>query len=155
MQEFASQQTAVHNDALDRVRESFSRQGLMQHLGAELAEVAPGTVTIRLPYSDAVTQQHGYFHGGATASIADSAGGYAAYSLFPEDSAVLTVEFKVNMLAPAQGDHLEAVGKVVRSGRTLTVSQMEVFGVRGNERTLVAIGQQTLMCIQGKASMTG
>ena len=155
MQTATSPQTCTDNDELERVRASFSRQGLMRHLGAELVDVGPGTVTIRLPYSDNVTQQHGYFHGGVTGAIADSAGGYAGYSLFPEDSAVLTIEFKINMLAPAQGEYLEAVGKVVRSGRTLTVCQMEVYGVQGGERTLVALGQQTLMAIVGKPGMSG
>lgn len=155
MQTATSPQAPLDNDALERVRASFSRQGLMRHLGAELTDVGSGTVTIRLPYSDKVTQQHGYFHGGVTGAIADSAGGYAGYSLFPEDSAVLTIEFKINMLAPAQGEYLEAVGKVVRSGRTLTVCQMEVYGVQGEERTLVALGQQTLMAIVGKPGMSG
>lgn len=137
-------------DPCVRVRDSFNRQGLMQHLGAELHEVAPGLVTIRMPYSKAVTQQHGYFHAGATSAIADTAGGYAGYTLFPEDSSVLTIEFKINLVAPAQGDYLEATGKVVRSGRTLTICQLEVHGIRGEDRTLVAIGQQTLMCMHGK-----
>lgn len=149
MQHFPSQ-SAKLVDCESRVRESFERQGLMRHLGAELAEVSPGQVKIRMPYSQAVTQQHGYFHAGATSSIADSAGGYAGYTLFPEGSSVLTIEFKINLLAPAQGDYLEATGKVVKSGRTLTICQLEVHGVRGSERTLVALGQQTLICMQGK-----
>ncbi|MFG1815392.1 PaaI family thioesterase [Kribbella sp. NPDC049174] len=129
----------------ERVRDSFERQGLMHHLGARLSEIAPGRVHIVLPSRPEVTQQHGYFHAGATSAIADSAGGYAAYTLFPEDSSVLTVEYKINLLAPAEGDHLEAVGTVLRSGRTLTVCRLEVFGVRGAEKSLVASGQQTLI----------
>ena len=128
-----------------RVRDSFERQGLMHHLGARIEEIAPGRVRIVLPSRPEVTQQHGYFHAGATSAIADSAGGYAAYTLFPEDSSVLTVEYKINLLAPAEGDHLEAVGTVLKSGRTLTVCSLEVFGVRGAERSLVASGQQTLI----------
>jgi uncharacterized protein (TIGR00369 family) len=93
-----------------------------------------------------VTQQHGYVHAGATSAIADSAGGYAALTLFDEDSDVLTVEYKINLLAPAAGDHLEAIGTVLKSGRTLTVCQLEVYGVQeGGERKLVANGQQTLI----------
>ena len=107
----------------------------------------PGRVHIVLPSRPEVTQQHGYFHAGATSAIADSAGGYAAYTLFPEDSSVLTVEYKINLLAPAEGDHLEAVGTVLKSGRTLTVCRLEVFGVQGAERSLVASGQQTLICV--------
>ncbi|SES49541.1 uncharacterized domain 1-containing protein [Streptomyces sp. yr375] len=131
-----------------RVRASFERQGLMGHLGARIAHIAPGRVHIVLPSRPEVTQQHGYFHAGATSAIADSAGGYAASTLFPEDASVLTVEYKINLLAPAVGDHIEAVGTVLKSGRTLTVCRLEVFGVQGDRRTLVAAGQQTLICVQ-------
>jgi len=128
-----------------RVKDSFERQGLMVHLGARLSEIGPGRVHIVLPSRPEVTQQHGYFHAGATSAIADSAGGYAAYTLFPEDSSVLTVEYKINLMAPAEGELLEAVGTVLRSGRTLTVCRLEVFAVQGAERSLVASGQQTLI----------
>ena len=129
-----------------RIRASFDRQGLMSHLGARLTHIAPGRVHIVLPSRPEVTQQHGYIHAGATSAIADSAGGYAAYTLFPEDTEVLTVEYKINLLAPATGDHIEAVGTVLKAGRTLTVCQMEVFAVQANgERKLVANGQQTLI----------
>lgn len=141
---------AARETMLRRVRESFARQGLMRHLGAELNLVQPGEVRIRVPFREELTQQHGFFHAGATSAIADTAGGYAGFTLFPENSSVLTVEFKINLLAPAQGDYLEAVGKVVRSGRTLTVCQLEVYGVSDGERTLVALGQQTLICMHGK-----
>ncbi|BBK44319.1 thioesterase [Allostella vacuolata] len=133
-----------------RVRDSFGRQGLMRHLGATVEEIRRGQVRIRMPYRAELTQQHGYFHAGGTSAIADSAGGYAGLSVFPADSSVLTVEFKINLLAPAEGEHLEAVGRVVRSGRTLTICQIEVFGVTGEARTLVAIAQQTLMCMAGR-----
>ena len=131
--------------AEQRVRASFDQQGLMRHLGARLAEVTPGRVVITLPSRPELTQQHGYFHAGATSAIADSAGGYAAYTVFPEGTEVLTVEFKINLLAPALGDHLEAVGEVVKSGRTLTICRFEVHGVQEADRTLVAVGQQTLI----------
>src|SRR4051794_39893804 len=100
-----------------RVRASFDRQGLMRHLGAELTHIGPGRVHITLPRRPEVTQQHGYIHAGATSAIADSAGGYAAFTLFPENTAVLSVEYKINFVAPARGDYLEAVGTVLRSGR--------------------------------------
>lgn len=128
-----------------RVRESFGRQGLMAHLGARITRIEPGRVHITLPARPEVTQQHGYFHAGATSAVADSAGGYAAYTLFPENTDVLTVEYKINLLAPAVGDHIEAIGTVLKSGRTLTVCQLEVHGVRDGRRTLVANGQQTLI----------
>jgi uncharacterized protein (TIGR00369 family) len=130
-----------------RIRESFERQGLMRHLGARLEHVAPGRVHIVLPNRPEIDQQHGYIHAGATSAIADSAGGYAALTLFPENTAVLTVEYKINFLAPAVGDHLEAVGTVLKSGRTLTVCQLEVFAVQGSKRSLVTAGQQTLICV--------
>ncbi|MEV0122117.1 PaaI family thioesterase [Streptomyces sp. NPDC050703] len=133
-----------------RVQESFDRQGLMTHLGARITHIGPGSVHIVLPARPEVTQQHGYIHAGATSAIADTAGGYAALTLFDEDSDVLTVEYKINLLAPAAGDRLEAVGTVLKSGRTLTVCQLEVYGVHGDgaadgARKLIANGQQTLI----------
>lgn len=132
-----------------RVRESFARQGLMAYLGAEMTEVSRGRVMIVLPFREELTQQHGFFHAGGTSAIADSAGGYAGFTLFPEGSSVLTVEFKINLIAPAEGDRLEAVGAVVKSGRTLTVCTLEVFACKGEARKLVAVGQQTLICLEG------
>ena len=117
----------------------------MRYLGARLGLIAAGRVHIVLPNRPEVTQQHGYIHAGATSAIADSAGGYAALTVSPENTEVLTVEYKINLLAPAAGDHLEAVGTVVTAGRTLTVCRLEVFGVRGAQRSLVATGQQTLI----------
>lgn len=130
-----------------RIRDSFDRQGLMVLLGARLGHIEPGRVHIVLPSRPEISQQHGFVHAGATSAIADSAGGYAALTLFPEGSEVLTVEYKINLLAPAAGDHLEAVGTVRRSGRTLTVCQLDVFGVTDSTRALVATGQQTLIRI--------
>lgn len=132
-----------------RVRDSFARQGLMRLLGAEMTEVSRGRVVIRLPFRDELTQQLGYFHAGGTSAIADSAGGYAGLTMFPEDSEVLTVEFKINLLAPGKGEYLEAIGEVVRSGRTLTICQVGVYGVTANERSQVALCQQTLICVKG------
>ncbi|GAA2432414.1 PaaI family thioesterase [Streptomyces macrosporus] len=139
---------AVHK----RIQDSFDRQGLMRHLGARITHIAPGRVHIVLPSRPEVTQQHGYVHAGATSAVADSAGGYAALTLFPEDSEVLTVEYKINLLAPAVGDHIEAIGTVLKSGRTLTVCRLEVYGVQaGGERKLVANGQQTLIRVNRPA----
>jgi uncharacterized protein (TIGR00369 family) len=135
-----------------RIAASFDRQGLMRHLGAELGEVRAGHVHIVLPKRVELTQQHGYFHAGATSAIADSAGGYAALTVFPDDSEVLTVEYKINLLAPAEGDHLDATGTVIKSGRTLTVCRLEVHAVQQQQRTLVATGQQTLIRIAGRPS---
>lgn len=141
-----------HTDHADpavqaRIRESFARQGLMTLLGARLGYIGPGQVHILLPARPEISQQHGYVHAGATSAIADSAGGYAALTLFPQESEVLTVEYKINLVAPAAGDHLEAVGTVRRTGRTLTICQLDVYGVTATARTLVATGQQTLIRI--------
>ncbi|MFD9030926.1 PaaI family thioesterase [Streptomyces sp. NPDC059567] len=141
-----SQREQASPEVQKRIQASFDRQGLMAHLGARISRIGPGRVHIVLPSRPEVTQQHGYFHAGATSAVADTAGGYAAYTLFPEDSEVLTVEYKINLLAPATGDHLEAVGTVLKAGRTLTVCQLEVFGVQEDgARKLVANGQQTLI----------
>lgn len=135
---------------VQRVSDSFDSQGLMRHLGATLAGIRTGEVTIRLPFRPELTQHDGYFHAGSSAAIADSAGGYAAYTLFQPDSAVLTVEFKLNLLNPAQGDWLDAVGRVIKPGRTLTVCQLDVWGVAGDHRTHVATGLQTLIQMRPK-----
>lgn len=132
----------------ERIATSFAKQGLMAHIGARLGQVSPGEVHIHLPMSSQVTQQHGYFHGGVTTTIADSAGGYAALSLLDDDTEVLAVELKINLVAPAIGDELEAIGTVLKSGRTLTVCRMDVYAVTGAQRTLVAAGQQTVIAVR-------
>jgi uncharacterized protein (TIGR00369 family) len=114
---------------MQRIHQSFERQGLMRTLGGVLESVVPGTVTITCGFADGLTQQHGLFHGGVVASLADVACGYAALSLMPDDREVLTVEFKVQFLKPATTDRLIAVGQVVQSGRTLTVCEGSVFDV--------------------------
>lgn len=135
-------------DETARVRESFSRQGLMRLLGAELVEVEAGRVLIRLPRRQEVSQQHGYVHAGATSSIADSAGGYAALTMMPPGTEVLTVEYKLNLIAPAAGEWLDAIGTVVKAGRTISVCNLDVFAMSGDqEAKLVATGQQTLISV--------
>jgi uncharacterized protein (TIGR00369 family) len=134
-----------------RVRESYERQNFMTTLGAVLTLVEPGIVEIELNFAPGLTQQHGFFHAGAVSSIADTAGGYAGFSLFPADASVLTVEFKMNLLAPARGERLVARGEVIKTGRTLTVCDLRVFGVTDDARSLCASGQQTLICLHGKS----
>ncbi|MEM7129897.1 MAG: PaaI family thioesterase [Chloroflexota bacterium] len=116
-------------DFVSTVRESFARQGLLRHLGAELVSVLPGEVTIELPVSDDVSQQHGFVHAGAMTAIVDSACGYAALTLMPPGTDVLTIEYKVNFIAPAQGIKLIAIGLVMKPGRTVTVCRGDVFMV--------------------------
>ena len=127
------------------VRDSFGRQGLMATLGAELVEVGPGQAVIAADYHDRLGQQHGFFHGGVIGAIADSAGGYAAFSLMPPESTVLTVEYKMNIVAPGRGQRLIARGAVIRPGRTLTTSRADVFAVEDGAETLCATMLQTLM----------
>jgi uncharacterized protein (TIGR00369 family) len=134
-----------------RVRESFARQGAMALIGAELVAVEPGYCAIALAPRREVSQQHGYVHAGIVGAIVDSAGGYAGFSLFPESASVLTVEFKLNLLAPADGERLVAEGFVVKPGRTLAITRGEVHAERAGKRTLVALMQQTLMVMHGKA----
>ena len=117
----------------------------MALIGAELTRVEPGTVEITLAYRDDLTQQHGYVHAGIITTIADSACGYAAYTLMPPGSDVLAVEFKVNLLRPAKGERFVATAEVVKSGRTLTVVRADVQAVSGAQRELVAIMQSTMM----------
>jgi uncharacterized protein (TIGR00369 family) len=134
----------------ERIRASFARQGAMQTLGAKLLAVEPGYCAITLVPRPEVAQQHGYVHAGVVATIVDSAGGYAGYTLFPEDASVLSVEFKLNLLAPATGDLLVAEGFVVKAGRSLTITRGEVHAEKDGKRTLVAIMQQTLMIMHGR-----
>lgn len=137
-------------DFADRVRASFARQSIMALIGAKLSRVEAGLVEIALPYRPELCQQHGFFHAGVTSTIADSAGGYAAFSLFPADASVLTTEFKINLLAPADGERLRALGRVIKPGRTLTVCEVEVFALKDGKEKLCAKLLQTLMTLHGR-----
>lgn len=128
-----------------RVRANFARQRVMRLLGARLAKVAPGLVEIELPVRKAFTQQDGFVHAGVLATIVDSAGGYAAYTMMNGQSTVLTVEFKLNFLAPAVGDRIVGRGRVVKAGRQFTVCELEVEAIRGRRRKTCAWGVQTLV----------
>jgi uncharacterized protein (TIGR00369 family) len=127
------------------VKESFAKQSVMDLIGAELTRVEPGVIEITLPYRTDLTQQHGYIHAGIITTIADSACGYAAYTLMPPGSDVLAVEFKVNLMRPAKGDAFVARAEVAKSGRTLTVVRADVHALTGEERELVVIMQGTMM----------
>jgi len=129
----------------DEVRQSFAKQAIMGLIGGELTRVEPGVVEITLPYRADLTQQDGYVHAGIVATIADSACGYAAYSLMPPESEVLAVEFKVNLMRPAKGELFVAHAEVIKPGRTLTVVRADVFATSGGERQLVATMQGTMM----------
>jgi len=137
----------------ERVQSSFNRQQAMALLGAKVTRLAPGECEIQLPFKPELTQQHGYFHGGIIGTIADSAGGYAGFTLMPEGSSVLTVEYKMNLLAPGDGDLLIARGRVLKSGRTLVVTQVDAFVVKGGGETLCATLLQTLMTMHGRPDL--
>jgi len=137
------------------VRDSFARQTAMTTIGAELVSVVPGAVQISLPYRADLTQQNGYLHAGIVTTIADSACGYAAYTLMPPTSAVLSVEFKVNLLRPAKGEEFLAIAEVVKPGRTLTVVRADVFANPKSERVLVATMLGTMMCLTESSVISG
>jgi uncharacterized protein (TIGR00369 family) len=147
--------TPSDTDYASRVRESFRRQGLMHHLGAQLADLQPGLAEIRVPHRAELTQQHGYFHAGVSGSIADSACGYAAYTLMPADSSVLTVEYKMNLLAPADGEELIARAHVVRSGKTLKICTADVYTRKKGAEVHCATMLATIMCLPGKSDRAG
>jgi uncharacterized protein (TIGR00369 family) len=136
-----------------RIRESFERQKVMALIGAQLGEVAPGRVTIELPFRPDLVQQHGHVHAGIVGTIADSAGGYAGYTLMPAGSSVLSVEYRMHLLAPAGGERLVATGQVVRAGRTLTVCELEVEAIRDGTRVRCAWGSQTLICLRDRSDL--
>ncbi|MEP6942046.1 MAG: PaaI family thioesterase [Betaproteobacteria bacterium] len=137
-------------DYASRVRESFERQAAMRLLGAHISALSPGRCVVELECRQDLTQQHGYIHAGIVGTIVDSAGGYAGFTLFPVESEVLTVEFKLNLINPARGERLIATGEVVKPGRTLVITRGEVHAEEDGRRTLCAIMQQTLMVMREK-----
>ena len=140
----------------ERVRASFARQRAMQTLGVSIRRLAPGEIELEMPYDLAYTQQHGFMHAGVVTTALDSACGYAAFSLMPPEAGVLTVEFKTNLLAPAQGDHFRFEARVVKPGRTLTFCEARALacGADGDER-LVATMSATLMAVTGREAIVG
>ena len=130
-----------------RVRSSFDQQGIMKTIGAKLTKVIPGEVHIEVPFSMALTQQHGYIHAGIITTVVDTACGYAANTLMPVLSEVLTVEYKINFLAPGKGEKIVGIGKVVKPGRTLTVCSGEARACDTNGEKLIATMQATMMAV--------
>jgi uncharacterized protein (TIGR00369 family) len=130
-----------------RVEASFDRQPAMKSLGARLLRVEPGEVTVEVPYRTEFTQQHGFMHAGALSMAMDTACGYAAFTLMSPDAGVLTVEFKVNFLAPAKGTSFRIGARVLRAGRTLTVCEAQAWSSVGQVETLVASMTGTIMAI--------
>jgi len=134
-----------------KVRDSFARQKLMGAIGARIEKVTSGYCEIHLDYNDNLTQQHGFFHGGIIGTIADTSAGYAAYSLMPAGDSVLTVEYKLNLTAPGDGNRLVARGQVIKPGRTLTIAKADVWAVKDGVEKLCATALVTLMRMAGKA----
>jgi uncharacterized protein (TIGR00369 family) len=136
-----------------RVRASFARQRAMHTIGARLVRVEPGEVEVDLPFREDLTQQHGFLHAGIVTTLVDSACGYAALSLMDRESAVLSVEYKVNLLAPAVGQLMRAVGRVIKPGRTLLVCSGEVIAIAGDTETVVTLMQATMMAVRGRPEL--
>ncbi len=136
-----------------RVHESFARQGAMQTLGARLGLVAPGVVDIELDWAPGLTQQHGFLHAGMVATALDSACGYAGLTLMAEDAAVLSVEFKINLLAPARGERFRMEGRVLKPGRTITFCEGRAYALKGMQEKLVATMACTLMAVTGRENI--
>lgn len=140
----------LSRDADARVRESFARQGFMKKLGVELRALDYGYCELAVAFHESLTQQHGFIHAGVTATIADNACGYAAYSVMPENSTVLTTEFKLNMLAPAKGPVLVSKARVIKPGRTLVIVECDVYNTDAGEEALAAKMLATALCLMDK-----
>jgi uncharacterized protein (TIGR00369 family) len=137
-------------DYAARVRASFERQAAMKTIGAALGAVEPGRVVIELPWARELTQQHGFLHAGMVATGLDSACGYAGFSLMPADAAVLTIEYKINLLAPAQGQRFRMEGVVIKPGRTVTVAEGRAWAIEEGREKLIATMACTLMAVFGR-----
>jgi|SRR5688572_15434834 len=137
--------TAQDKNYVERIRQSFLRQAFMEHIGAKLKTLSPGFCEIHIPYKKELTQQHGYFHAGIVGTLADNAAGYAAYTLMAADSSILTVEYKVNLMGPANGELLIARSNVLKYGKTLTICRTDVFIQHNNIEKLCAAAQVTLI----------
>jgi len=147
----------VPKDSLyrQRVEDSFALQGVMQTLGARLEKLQPGAVDIGLAWDRSLTQQHGFLHAGVVSTALDSACGYAAFSLMPQDAAVLTIEFKINLLAPAKGERFRMEGRVLKPGRTITVCEGRAYALQDQKETLIATMNCTLMTVMGRTDIRG
>ena len=145
----------AQTDSLQRVRDSFALQGAMSTLGAQLTHLAPGAVDISFDWAPGLTQQHGFIHAGMLSAALDSACGYAGFSLMPEDAGVLTIEFKINLLAPAKGQCFRCEGRVLKPGRTIVLAEGRAFAIDGGQEKLCATMHCTLMAVQGRPGVAG
>ncbi|MGF1621808.1 MAG: PaaI family thioesterase [Rhodomicrobiaceae bacterium] len=138
-----------------RVEASFARQRVMNTLGVHITDLQPGRIVLEMPYAAEFTQQHGFLHAGIVATALDSACGYAGFSLMAKEAAVLTVEFKTNLLAPAKGQRFIFIGEVLKPGRTLTVAEAKAFAIDGESEKLIASMTGTLMALTGREGVQG
>ena len=145
----------AQTDSLQRVRDSFALQGAMSTLGAQLTHLAPGAVDISFDWAPGLTQQHGFIHAGMLSAALDSACGYAGFSLMPEDAGVLTIEFKINLLAPAKGQRFRCEGRVLKPGRTIVLAEARAFAIDCGQEKLCATMHCTLMAVQGRQGIAG
>lgn len=139
----------------ERVRDSFARQVFMRTIGAELTAVEYGSVEIEMPFDRRLTQQHGFLHAGAISAALDSACGYAAYSVMPEDAAVLTIEFKINLLSPGQGSRFVFRGEVTKPGSTIIVADGRAYAISDGPARLIASMTGTMMVVRGRSGLDG
>jgi uncharacterized protein (TIGR00369 family) len=142
--------TPYDDGYFERIKQAYSAQKAMHYIGAEIGDVRPGFCEIRLPFDMKLTQHDGFIHAGMIAAIADTAGGYACYTLLPPEGRVLAVEFKINFLRPGLGDRIDARAQVIKHGRTLTICRIDCYAVKGDTEKLNATMQQTLMRMDQK-----
>jgi uncharacterized protein (TIGR00369 family) len=145
----------AHPGFEERVRLSFAKQGAMGLIGARLSKIAAGEVEIELPFKSEHSQQHGFLHAGILTTALDSACGYATYSLFPPEAGILTIEFKVNLLAPGDGELFRLVGKVRKAGRTISLAEGEAYAIKNGREKLIATMTATTMTIAGRDNVIG
>ena len=144
---FMSSKFKPHAGYEEKVTESFNRQDVMKTINASILAIRPGEIELEFPYQSNLTQQHGFIHAGIVSTVLDTACGYAAFSLMPEDAAVLTIEFKINFLSPAKGERFRAVAKVKKPGKNITVTEGELFSYLDGEQKIVATMVGTIMSV--------
>lgn len=145
--------SAIDNNFQQRVKDSFARQQAMATLGIQLQSVEAGRVVLAMPYQGTLTQQHGFLHAGIISTALDSACGYAAFSLMPTDAAVLSIEFKVNLLSPARGQHFRFEAEVLKPGRTITVAEGKAYALQDDKKKLIASMTASLMAVYERAGI--
>ena len=146
---------ALPEAVITKIHDSFAKQGAMHTLGATIARVEHGEVELHMPFAATLTQQHGFIHAGMLSTLLDTACGFAAVTTMPLDSGILTIEFKINLLAPAKGQFFKAIGRVRKAGRTIVVAEGDVFAVNDGVEKLVATMSATEMVIVGRADVKG